>query len=180
MKSLSRFDVLRLPELRWPHDARTNRPPAFSRIKRDDEDQGLKRRRIGPKDLVARDGVVLEIANASFKPRDAASASRIGEARRGGMETAMVRRTILNATGIAAAAILPLTLVSCGDDDSSGGAGGSGGAPSNDAGIGGIGGGPPSDAGEDGASDAGLPDGSVASERYQACVGSPVARWRDD
>ena len=75
----------------------------------------------------------------------------------------MVWRTILNATGIAAATLLPLTLVSCNDDDSSGGTGGSGGAPSNDAGTGGIatsdaGSRPPGDAG---APDAGLPDGWV-------------------
>src|SRR5689334_2621195 len=75
----------------------------------------------------------------------------------------MVRPAILNARRIAAA-LLPMTLVGCNGDDTSNGAGGSGGGPSNDAAVGGgtdagtsIGGA----TGTDAASDRTLPDAWV-------------------
>src|SRR5689334_10885953 len=75
----------------------------------------------------------------------------------------MVRPAILNARRIAAA-LLPMTLVGCNGDDTSNGAGGSGGGPSNDAAVGGgtdagtsIGGA----TGTDAASDRPLPDAWV-------------------
>src|SRR5690242_12436886 len=108
-------------------------------------------------------------------------------------ETNMARRKVSNAAFVAAA-LLPLVLIACSDDNNNGSAGGAGGATGGSAGTGGTGGsgGAPSDGGTTdakadvpssgdsggkggtGGSDAGttLPDGSVPPSGTQLAMGN--------